>query len=350
MPKIILFSDLHIHHHSSKIEKLNDCLKCFEWVYAEAVKRKIPYIIFAGDLFHDRQKINIYAYDRTYEILQKYSKDVQSFYILGNHDIYFRTKRSSSSVRPFSEIINVIENPCTINIEGVNIDFLPYTENPSLDIKNNFDELSDVLVGHLALSGATLNSSRNIKYRTSDLTESIRETPRALLDKYKRVFLGHFHARQQISKTIEYIGSPLQLSYGEAYDKKGFTILNLKTLKTEFVENKFTPQYYIISIDEDISKYNLKDNYVRIISSQASAVNEIDFKNDIIKKFGPKELEIIHVTTEEEEIKINEEINKIEHFAKNISETIDQYVGSADIELDKKKLIDIGIKIIQQED
>jgi len=349
MSSAIIYSDLHVHPHGFKTEKLNDCLRCLEWVYKEAAKRGIPYVFFAGDLFHDRQRINIYAYDRTYEILQKYSKDIQSYYILGNHDIFFRTRRSTSSVRPFSEIINVIENPCTIQIENLKIDFLPYTENPSVDIQKNFDGSSEILIGHLALGGAILNAFHNIKYRDSDLIENIRETPTALLSKYKKAFLGHFHSRQQVSPTIEYIGSPLQLSYGESGDKKGFIILDFNTLETEFIENNFTPKYHIIPINEDISKYDLKNNYVRIISSQNSSVNEIDLKNEIQNKFHPKDLEIIHVNTEAEEIKINEEINKIENFAQNVSKTIEQYVNSAEIELDKQKLIDVGIKIIQQE-
>jgi len=339
-------SDLHIFAHSLSLSKLQSCLDCLDWVYSEAVKRKIKYVIFAGDLFHDRNKINIYAYDSTYSILSKYAKDVKSYFILGNHDMYYRTSRQISSVKPFSEIVEVVSEPKKISIEGRTFDLLPYTENPVKEINDNFSKKSDILVGHLALQGAVLNALRGTRYESDSLEERITETPLECLSGYQRAFLGHFHARQKINATVEYLGSPLQLSFGEAMCEKGFTILNLKTLETEFVENNFTPKYFILPADADFSQYDLKGSYVRLVSSGISEMSVVDVKNEMNAKYDLRNIEIINENDTKSNLQVSESFK--DDFSTSIYSQIASYVDSLeDVTLEKEMLAEIGMRIVQ---
>lgn len=332
------------------IDKLHSCLDCLRWVFQETEKRGIEHVIFAGDLFHDRHKINTYAYDQTYQILSEFGKKMEIYLLIGNHDMYYRTNRNISSIKPFREFATVIEEPQTLNVAGLSIDFMPYTENPVQDLKKSFPKRAEVLVGHLALAGATLNTLSGVKYRTESLVEDIEEVPQDALSSYRKVFLGHFHARQQVSPEIEYLGSPLQLSYGEAMDKKGFTILDTDTLDTEFVENTKSPRYFIIPSNMDISEFDVKDGYVRIITDQSSRINLIEMKEKISEQFHPRSLEIIPVKTEETENEISGELEGVEDFHSNVTDIIQQYSDSIDTELDKKQLIEVGIEIIRSGD
>ena len=119
MTNIAFFSDIHIHPHSSSYDKLINCLDCLDWVYKESIKRGCKYIFFGGDLFHTRDRINIFAYHKTWNILKKYSDKIKSYYILGNHDIYYKYSTVISSVEPLSALIDVISSPTTIEIDGL---------------------------------------------------------------------------------------------------------------------------------------------------------------------------------------------------------------------------------------
>lgn len=344
--KIAIFSDIHIHPHSSSFDKLNNCLDCLEWIYSETKKRGIKYLIFIGDLFHDRRSINTYAYHKTYDILKKYKDDITSFYLLGNHDIYYKNKTTVNSVSPISEIVNVIDKPTTISIEDRDFDFLPYTEDPI----ESFSHLgmSDILFGHLSVPEAILNSKYNTKYRSDDIVQEIKETPKEYLDKYKKVFLGHFHYKQKISESIEYVGSPLQISFNEAMDKKGFIIFNADTYESEFIKNNKSPEYCILPLD-NIEDYPLDNNYARIIIPEFSNINQIKLREELQNKYKCKSIELIPISSEKERESELKKVNNIDIIMENSSEIIEQYVNSVDSDLDKDLMIKCGLKIMNSD-
>jgi DNA repair exonuclease SbcCD nuclease subunit len=152
MSNVLLFSDIHIFPHKRKNERLEDCLKTLDWVFDVAQKEKIKNILFGGDFFHDRQKIEIYTYQKTFEILQKRltESDLNLFLLLGNHDIWFNDNTNVSSVLPLSALpgVQVIKEPKRIKIEGHYWDFIPFTHNPlnSLEKLKKEDGMNMLLV------------------------------------------------------------------------------------------------------------------------------------------------------------------------------------------------------------
>ena len=339
MGKIVLFADAHIHAHSSSSERLDNCIQCLEWIYSETEKRKIKHIIGLGDLFHDRHRLNIYSYQKVYDILYKYSSIIDSYFLIGNHDMFYRDSWDVTSIKPLSQIISVIDKPCTIRISGRNFDFLPYTNNP----KENINRKSDVLMSHLAINGATINTLWNIK---SDFEEEIEEHDVSIFSGYKKVFLGHYHARQKIDNVVEYIGSPLQLSFGEAMDKKGFVILDTETLETEFIENTFSPKHFILPSYESLKEYDIKNSYVKLLVSDLNHINLLELKHQIIKEYQPKSLQIIPVEKPKEIGK--KEIKNIDIVTNNKKKLIEKFVKDSSTELDKKILVKTGLEVINQ--
>ena len=69
--EVLLFTDVHVACHKRKVERMEDCLKVVDWVFETARKRNITDILFGGDLLHDRQKIEVYTYQRLYETLAR---------------------------------------------------------------------------------------------------------------------------------------------------------------------------------------------------------------------------------------------------------------------------------------
>ena len=108
MSKVLIFTDIHINPHKRSQERLKDCLQVLDWVFETAKNEKIKTILFGGDLFHDRQKIDVYTYQKTFEILMKWlpTNQFHLYLVLGNHDLWFNEQTSISSVMPFSSLPN----------------------------------------------------------------------------------------------------------------------------------------------------------------------------------------------------------------------------------------------------
>lgn len=271
--QVLFFSDIHLHTHKRNQERLEDGLKVLEWVFDTARKNKIKNVIFLGDLFHDRNKIQVYAYVMTYLIFKKNS-DINVFALLGNHDLWFYEKCDISSVFPFQSLPNVtvIDKICSLDISGVSFDFLPFTTDPISAIKN-FKNSSDFLCSHIAVDGAVLNSSGNISDIVIESDSEMTKVSSDIFHRWKKVFLGHYHCSQELDEKTEYIGSPYQIDFGEANQAKNILIFDTETFEKKYIQNDFSPKHYIIK-SSDVDNYSLSGSFVKI---------EIDDESDLVE-------------------------------------------------------------------
>jgi DNA repair exonuclease SbcCD nuclease subunit len=343
MSKILLWSDIHIHAHKKSTDRLHDCLKVLEWVFQTAVSRNITNIIFAGDLFQDRQKIDVMTYALTFKVFSKYcNNNFKIYLLLGNHDLWYYDKWDISSVQPFSALpgITLIDKDCSIDINGEKIDFLPYLHDPVDSLSKLKFNKNKILVGHLACHGAKLNTLYNTY---SDVViehdaEMVKIDVNLFLD-WEQVFLGHYHNQQRLGN-VEYIGSPLQLTFGEAFQHKHIIIYDTKTKEKEYIRNNFSPQHFIIPY-EDLAKYDLEDNFLRVSVKNHSTNSLIEIKKEI-EQFCPRTLEIIPIVKETE----SQIIEDAKAILQREDEMLEKYVQQVEAkDLDAKRLIEIGKKI-----
>lgn len=381
--KALLFADAHIHPHKRSTERLDDCVKALEWVFQTAIDRKIETILFLGDLFHDRQKIDVLTYQRTFEVFEKYlckmGKEVEHFesshyappfeifLLLGNHDLFHYQKWDISSVNPLRQLpgVVVVDRPCALRIGGNSdghlVGFLPYTHDPIEDLKtvekdwkehsNSTDKKRKrVLCGHCAVDGAVWNiragtmSEVNIEHDG----DMIRVGPE-VFDEWNRTFLGHYHAEQKLNKKVEYIGSPLELSFGEAFQKKHILIYDFDTQESEYVNNNFSPKHLIVKQDE-LDHYKLEGNFVRVEVDDITSKDVVDLRRELVEKVGTLEIKQAakneeHVVLEAKAILYKED----EMLEKYLNQVEIPEVGEGDKKkpLDKNVLLEIGKQICQ---
>jgi DNA repair exonuclease SbcCD nuclease subunit len=351
MSRVLLFSDIHIFPHKRKNERLEDCLKVLKWVFKVAEEEEIQNILFGGDFFHDRQKIEIYTYQKTFEILQENLKDsnFNLFLLLGNHDIWFNDNTNVSSVFPLSALpgVKVISKPERLKIENSYWDFIPFTHNPlaSLEELKKKEGKSEYALGHLAIDGALLHHNQYADVCVEHDGDMV-PINSSLFNHYKHTFLGHYHAEQRVSKKVEYIGSPLQLSFGEAFQKKHIIIFDCAENEKTYIENEFSPKHLVIDA-KDCENYQLEGNFVQIKVEDISGTDLISFKKDISQKnkFGSLEIKQQKKIIEEHTIKDAKAIlsKGDEMLKKYVKE-----VGAND--LDEDILVKIGQKICQKVD
>lgn len=351
MSKVLLFSDLHIHCHKRKIERLEDCLKALNWVFDVAEQNNVEDILFGGDLFHDRQKIEIYTYQRTFEVLsERLNKNKFNLYLLlGNHDLWYNENTSISSVIPLSSLpgIRIIGKPERLSISGANWDFIPFTHNPieTLEELKKKPGNPEYSLGHIAIDGAILHGSQhsdvNIEHDGDMVSVSA-----GLFEHYKHTFLGHYHAEQRVNNKVEYIGSPLELSFGEAFQEKHLIILDTKNGEREYVKNDFSPKHLVIDmVDRD--KYKLENNFVKIRVDEIGATDLISMKKEILDNNNLGSLEIKQVKKQANEHVIKDAKAILATGDDMLSKYIENVPDKKNV-LDKDTLLKIGKKICQK--
>lgn len=347
----LIFSDLHCHCHKRKNERLEDCLSALDWVFKTARENKISNILFGGDLFHDRQKIEIYTYQRTFEVFRKNldSGEFNLYLVLGNHDLWFNEKTTISSVVPLSSLpgVEIIFNPCRKIINGITWDFIPFTHNPiqALEFLKSQKGTPQYALGHLSIDGAVLHGSHTSDVAIEHDGDMVSISP-SLFDFYDYVFLGHYHKEQKIGSNVEYVGSPLELNFGECFQEKHIVIFDAEKNKKQYVINNFSPKHLVIC-PEDVEKYDLKGNFVRLKVEDMSSTDLMSMRKEIIDKNSLASLEIKQQKNRQEQHLINDAKSILSRGGEMLSSYLDE-VGTNS--LSKEKLLEIGKKICQYQE
>ena len=354
MSKALLVSDLHIHAHKQKTDRLYDCLKVLDWCFKTAIENKCDYVLFLGDLFHERAKIDVLNYLKTFEIFMKYAdQPIEIYLLVGNHDMYHKESWDVNSIKPLTALKNVhiIEKPTTLNIDGRNIDFLPYIENPieSLrELKKGRDkEDLTLLLGHMAVHGAKLNT---LYGTTADVvveydTGMVCVNP-SIFDDWQMTILGHYHGAQHLNEKVEYLGSPLQLSFGEAFEEKHIAIIDLKTLKKKYIVNEFSPKHFILG-KELLNNYNLENCFVRVVIDDLPAKELMELKTDLLDN---KKVASFDFKKKEKKEEDQIDVEKARSILFNQDEMLEKWIDASPLpsNLDKQKLLEIGKNIISK--
>jgi DNA repair exonuclease SbcCD nuclease subunit len=145
--------------------------------------------------------------------------------------------------------------------------------------------VGDILLAHLAVNGAMTNTFYGVK---SDViveydNEMVLVDP-GLFDDWEMTLMGHYHGAQKLNGKVEYVGSPLQLSFGEAFQQKHVIVLDLETMEKQYIINDFSPQHLIITPqDVEHENYNLTGNFVRIAVKDMGQADLLDLQRKIQK-------------------------------------------------------------------
>jgi len=141
-----------------------------------------------------------------------------------------------------------------------------------------------------------------------------------------------------------YIGSPLQLSFGEANDKKHIIILDTDTDNLEYIENTFSPKHLYIKQDEleKYTKEDLEGNFVTILSDNS---DDREVKKDmaLLTESGASTVQVKKLNKEIDQHAISDAKSLLE----NENTLLQKYVEQIpDLKLDKDLLLNLGQKIM----
>lgn len=277
--KIAVFSDLHGHNFrtfdrktdrtgSHRLDKIVDTLL---FIRDDCVRRGIKYVLFGGDMFEVRGRVNTVVYNAIYNALKSFHEHgLEVIGIAGNHDQVDNSDVPDHSLMTFNDLPGVtiygdLDTHFIPEWETDDKDLLihcvPYSKNAER-IKNwiagqvitheNDTDTNHICLFHLGISGAFVGSG---SYPMADAFDPEDLRP----DFFKYVIGGHFHRKQKITDfdNFMYTGAPIQHSFGDEGEEKGYLILDTsRRLDISFVPIP-NPMFFTMTF-KDMTKDNLQ--------------------------------------------------------------------------------------------
>lgn len=274
---MIVCSDLHV---NKDLIRITECLNFLDYIKKYGLENNIKKIAILGDLFDTSNNIKYNSFIPFFNKLYELKESGFCLYIIpGNHDI-LREEDNDCLAESFKSFCHFIKKSETINIDGIDYDFLAYTENPS-DIPNK----GQVLLTHLEVEGFYFNP-----YKKSESKTFTKNT----FENYDLVISGHLHKMQEDGNMC-FCGSPYSTRKDEAGNHY-FAVVDGTQYK--LINYNEAPEYMNIKIEDALSddsiNYNNKiveveigskiENWVKlrdvIISKGAVEVNAKFVKDD----------------------------------------------------------------------
>lgn len=224
-------------------------------------------IVCLGDVFDSRvsQRVDVlYGFLQILEHCE--SHDITLICIPGNHD---KTSYTDiiSFLHPFKNhpSLHLVDTYQHMIKDEINYHFVPYFDEEK-SYKEYLDRVdykgNDVLFSHIALTGSVNNDGSSIENSLKKET----------FKKFKKVYLGHYHDTQEITKDIIHIPSIQQNNFGEN-DNKGYTYI-YDDFTYEIVNSSFKPyvkvkydlsKVSITEIDNELGQYDPEDAYYKLV-------------------------------------------------------------------------------------
>jgi DNA repair exonuclease SbcCD nuclease subunit len=202
----MVFTDLHMGLRHNSREHNEDCMDYAEWFIKEAKIRGAETCIFMGDFMHHRNQINSQTLEYGIKFLAMLNDAFEKVYFMvGNHDLYWRESRSVTSMKFASLYPNIvlIDAPTVIG----DVSLVPWLVED--EWKTVATQKSKYMFGHLELPGFKMNASV-VMPDNGGLNLSH-------LENQDLVFTGHFHKRQTKGK-VHYIGNPFGHNFSDVWD------------------------------------------------------------------------------------------------------------------------------------
>ena len=330
--KAALFTDIHFGKRNNERQHNEDCESFVKWFIVKAKEAGCDTIIFLGDYFDNRNSIHLSTLNyglSSIELLNDAGLPV--YFILGNHDLYYKEKRELSSVaigRNFSNIQIIDEITHTGNVT-----FCPWLVKDEWKEVEKLANKSSYIFGHFELPHFMMNAMVEMSDHGGLKAEHLQGVE-------FMSFSGHFHKRQVRDK-ICYLGNPFPHNFSDVWDEdRGMAILEWGNTP-EFIKFPNAPSYKSLNLSELLEapeQYIDSTTYAKITNDLDISYEEIQLiKDTYATHFEPRRLDISAPTRNSDETDYDTETE----FQSIDQIVIDGLMNIDSISIDKGLLIEI---------
>lgn len=332
--KVCILGDTHFGVRSDSRSFSNYYRKFYDEVFFPAlVKHGIKDIYQLGDLFDRRKYVNFLtlAECREYFFDKIQSLGMHLHVLIGNHDIFWKESLSVNSpsllLKDYKNI-TLYQEPTTIKISDLAVDIIPWIckENEEDVFKLIRKSKSSVCFGHFEIAGFQM-------YKGIENHEGVASETFKI---YDRVLSGHYHHRSS-NGNITYVGTPMEHTWADYEDPRGFHLFDTSTKELEFFQNPFTifkKIYYDDTKPINVNLNELSDTHVKVIVINKTDFYKFDQFIDSLYKCNPIELKIIEDLSEFESQALDTEEIDLEDTMTLLS----QYVDNLETDANKERI------------
>jgi DNA repair exonuclease SbcCD nuclease subunit len=286
--RIWIISDTHLGVRSNSTEWIEIIREYFFEFFIPLVKKEYKegdILYHLGDVFDNRQSLNLLAQHLAIEIFEELSKIFPEIHVIvGNHDIYKKNSNDVSSVDCIKYIpkVQVYKEPVVHLIGKKSCLLMPWRKNKEHELETLSEySVTDYVFCHSEVRGLQIGPNPTIKHDGGNSVE--------IYKNYTRVYSGHIHYRQK-SKNFVLVGNPYHMTRSDRDNTKGIYLLDVESGKDTFYENTYSPKFLIfyimdileMSTEEFISK--IKNNFVDLyIPSEVIANYNISMLMNLIE-------------------------------------------------------------------
>jgi len=283
--KAAVFTDIHLGLKSNSTLHNEDCLAFVHWMVKKAKEEGCETCLFLGDFHNNRASINLLTLQYSLRCLEHLNENFENTYFIpGNHDLYYRDKRDVQSVEWAKHLSNIhICNDWTTIGDVTIAPWLVGDDHKKLKkLKGKY------MFGHFELPGYLMNAMVAMPDH-GEITGND-------MQGFEHVFTGHFHKRQT-QRNITYIGNCFPHNYADAGDdNRGMMILEWGK-EPEYHAWPDQPMYRVFQLS-DVLKHTevmLKPNmHVRVNLDIDISYEEATFiKETFIDTYRLREITLI---------------------------------------------------------
>lgn len=279
MTQFLVYGDLHVHPYRDFAvpnkhginSRLVDCIGVLDSIIAYLkVHKDIKLVIDLGDTIQAKTSVDVIAYSLLHEKMATMSGLAEIKMLVGNHNFVLRNDTAINGVAPLSSLCEVIHIPQWTKIDNILFTFMPWQigDHKCPSILPGAKDMFKILCAHTGIDGAVTGPSDFV------LRNPIK---REAFEQFDFVLAGHYHKAQMLGSKILYVGSPLQLNWGERNDgDKGFWHITVENdIDMRFVP-LVNPRFMHLHIDEmpngkQLQQYvtNLQRDFVHVHTTKS---------------------------------------------------------------------------------
>jgi DNA repair exonuclease SbcCD nuclease subunit len=297
--KIGFISDIHYgcKNNSEKYISIIDDF-FYKTLYKVIKDNKITDMRILGDLFDNRNAINVRTLNSVLAMFRWYQKELPQLkwtIIVGNHDQYYHNRIDVNSIEALREFVNItiIDKVTEQTINNKKVIMFPWISSES-EAEIKFKQVTsgttkyDLCLGHFEIQGFEMQRGYPAEHGVEQGT----------FKNFNRVFTGHFHIRNTSKDgKISYLGCPYQLTWGDYGDEKGIHIYDVDTNETTFIPNNDSPKFIKISVEDfvnkDVAKIKLaKGNFVKLVVEKKVQESTLIKLIQKVESLSPIKLEV----------------------------------------------------------
>lgn len=305
--------------------RLLDSIRCFDWIVDAAITRKCKGLLHLGDVFDSRTAIDVTVLDQVGRAFWRaHDRGLEVILMAGNHDSSLRNA-TVNSLWPFAGVATIVDEPLVIE----QFAFVPWVEDDDVFADGiayvSANKAAHYLFAHCMIEGA-VPAAIGVGRPLSSLNPN----------RWKQIVLGDVHDPVKLGKNVQYCGSPMQWHYGDAGQKRGFWLLDDKTGALEFIENKISPRFHLLT-GVDNGKVR-KGDFVRVRTEDPVVSREI--VKSVSKSAAQRvDVEAVEIVDTEPRLAI-----RASDAHEPVLRRFVEYQGMQEVD----GLVDLGLEILQE--